>query len=73
MPTNVVCWRRPKFDPVGRRALMTQAARMEMEDYPMIPLLQMSTPRLVEPWIGGYDDANDQDAFRSKDFYVIRH
>ncbi len=60
-------------DPVRRRALMTQAVRLEMEDYPLIPLLQMSTPRLVKPWIGGYDDANDQDAFRSKDFYVIRH
>ncbi len=60
-------------DPARRKALMTQAVRAEMDDYPMIPLLQMSTPRLVKPWIGGYDDANDQDAFRSKDFYVIRH
>jgi oligopeptide transport system substrate-binding protein len=60
-------------DAVRRRALMTQAVRLEMDDYPMIPLLQMSTPRLVKPWIGGYDDANDQDSFRSKDFYVIRH
>jgi oligopeptide transport system substrate-binding protein len=60
-------------DPARRKALMTQAARLEMEDYPMIPLLQMSTPRLVKPWIGGYDDANDQDIFRSKDFYVIKH
>jgi oligopeptide transport system substrate-binding protein len=39
----------------------------------MIPLLQMSLPRLVKPWVGGYDDANDQDAFRSKDFYILRH
>ena len=60
-------------DPVKRRTLMTQAMRMEMDDYPMIPLLQMSTPRLVKPWIGGYDDANDQDVFRSKDFYVVKH
>ena len=60
-------------DPVKRKALLTQAVRVEMDDYPMIPLLQMSMPRLVKPWIGGYDDANDQDAFRSKDFYVIRH
>ena len=60
-------------DPVRRKALMTQALRAEMDDYPLIPLLQMSTPRLVKPWIGGYDDANDQDTFRSKDFYVIRH
>jgi oligopeptide transport system substrate-binding protein len=60
-------------DPARRKALMTQAVRLEMDDYPLIPLLQMSTPRLVKPWIGGYDDANDQDSFRSKDFYVIRH
>jgi oligopeptide transport system substrate-binding protein len=60
-------------DPARRKALMTQALRVEMDDYPMIPLLQMSVPRLVKPWIGGYDDANDQDIFRSKDLYVIKH
>jgi len=52
---------------------MTQATRLEMDDYPLIPLLQLSAPRLVKPWIGGYDDANDQDAFRSKDFYIVKH
>ena len=60
-------------DPVRRRALLTQAVRLEMDDYPMIPLLQMSLPRLVKPWVGGYDDANDQDAFRSKDFWILKH
>ena len=60
-------------EPAKRRALMTQATRLEMDDYPLIPLLQYSVPRLVKPWIGGYDDANDQDLHRSKDFYVIRH
>ena len=60
-------------DPAQREALLTQAARLAMDDYPLIPLLQYSVPRLVKPWIGGYDDANDQDAFRSKDLYVIRH
>jgi len=60
-------------DPVQRKALLTQAVRVEMDDYPLIPLLQMSLPRLVKPWVGGYDDANDQDAFRSKDFYILRH
>ena len=33
----------------------------------------MSVPCLVKPWIGGYDDANDQDIFRSKDFYILKH
>ena len=60
-------------DPARRKALLTQAVRAEMDDYPMIPLLQMSLPRLVKPWVGGYDDANDQDAFRSKDFYILKH
>ena len=60
-------------DAARRRALMTQAVRLEMDDYPLIPLLQMSLPRLVRPWVGGYDDANDQDAFRSKDFYILKH
>ena len=60
-------------DPVQRRTLLTQAVRAEMDDYPLIPLLQMSLPRLVKPWVGGYDDANDQDAFRSKDFYILKH
>ncbi len=60
-------------DAAKRKALLTQATRLEMDDYATIPLLQMSAPRLVKPWIGGYDDANDQNVYRSKDFYVIRH
>ena len=60
-------------DLARRKTLMTQAARLEMDDYPMIPLLQYSVPRLVKSWIGGYDDANDQDSYRSKEFYVIKH
>ena len=60
-------------DPARRRALLTQATRLQMDDYPVTPLLQMSLPRLVKPWIGGYEDDNDQDLHRSKDLYVIRH
>ena len=52
---------------------MTEAARTAMEDYPIIPLLQYSAPRLVRSWIGGYDDANGLDWYRSKGFYVIKH
>jgi oligopeptide transport system substrate-binding protein len=60
-------------DPVERKALLTEAARLAMEDYPLLPLLQYSTTRLVKPWIGGYFDDNNVDTFRSKDFYVIKH
>ena len=60
-------------DPAKREALLTQAAKLAMDDYPMIPLLQYSVPRLIKPWIGGYDDANGTDRYRSKDFYVLKH
>ena len=60
-------------DPVRRKALMTQAARVAMDDYPMIPLLQYSTPRMVKPYVGGYDESNAQDVHRSKDFFILKH
>jgi hypothetical protein len=36
--------------------LLTQAAKMIMDDYPMMPLLQYTVPRLVKPYVGGYTD-----------------
>jgi oligopeptide transport system substrate-binding protein len=60
-------------DPAQRKALLTQAAKLVMEDYPMIPLLQYSVPRLIKPWVGGYDDSNGTDRYRSKDFYILKH
>jgi oligopeptide transport system substrate-binding protein len=56
-----------------RKALMTQAAKLVMDDYPMIPLLQYTVPRLVRPYVGGYTNINVLDRFRSKDLYIIKH
>jgi oligopeptide transport system substrate-binding protein len=60
-------------DPARREALLTQAAKLAMDDYPIIPLLQYSVPRLIKPWVGGYDEANGMDRYRSKDFYILKH
>lgn len=60
-------------DPAKRRALLTQATTMIMDDYPIIPLLQYSLPRLVKSYVGGYSLQNAQDRFRSKDLYIIKH
>lgn len=60
-------------DQAKRKALLTQASKMIMEDYPMIPLLQYSLPRLVKSYVGGYSLENAQDRFRSKDLYIIKH
>jgi oligopeptide transport system substrate-binding protein len=61
------------IDQAKRRSLLTQASKMIMEDYPIIPLLQYSVPRLVKPYVGGYSLLNAQDRFRSKDLFIIKH
>ena len=46
---------------------------MIMDEYPIIPLLQYSLPRLVKSYVGGYSQDNVQDRYRSKDLYIIKH
>jgi len=60
-------------DPAKRKQLLTQATKMIMEDYPLIPLVQYSLPRLVKSYVGGYSLQNAQDRFRSKDLFIIKH
>jgi oligopeptide transport system substrate-binding protein len=61
------------LDPAKRKALLTQAAKLAMDDYPMIPLLQYTVPRLVKSYVGGYTDTNGLDRYRAKDLYIIKH
>lgn len=60
-------------DPAQRRKLMTQATKMIMDDYPMVPLLQYTMPRLVKSYVGGYSEDNVLDRYRAKDMYIIKH
>lgn len=60
-------------DPAKRTELMTQAAKLIMDDYPMIPLVQYTLPRLLKSYVGGYYESNPMDRFRSKDMYIIKH
>ncbi len=61
------------MDPAKRKQLLTQAAKTIMDDYPMIPLLQYTVPRLVKPYVGGYSQTNALDRYRAKDLYIIKH
>ena len=61
------------LDQAKRKTLLTQAAKMIMDDYPMIPLLQYTVPRLVKPYVGGYTNTNALDRWRAKDIYIIKH
>lgn len=59
--------------PAERKLLLTQATKMIMDDYPIIPLLSYTTPRLVKPYVGGYTGKNALDRYRNKDLYIIKH
>jgi len=63
----------PLTDPAKRKTLLTQASKMILDDYPIIPLVQYSLPRLIKSYVGGYSELNPQDHYRSKDFYIIKH
>ena len=60
-------------DAAKRKEFLTQASKMILDDYPVIPLVQYSLPRLIKSYVGGYSELNPQDHYRSKDFYIIKH
>jgi oligopeptide transport system substrate-binding protein len=60
------------LDPAKRKQLLTQGAKLAMEDYPMLPLLQYTVPRLVKSYVGGYTSTNTLDRYRGKDLYIIK-
>jgi oligopeptide transport system substrate-binding protein len=60
-------------DPAKRKALLTQATKMIMDEYPIVPLLQYTVPRLVKSYVGGYSSTNALDRYRTKDMYIIKH
>ena len=60
-------------DQTKRKAALNEAIRLIMNDYPIIPLLQYSLPRLVKSYVGGYNTENQMDRFRTQDLYIIKH
>jgi oligopeptide transport system substrate-binding protein len=60
-------------DPAARLKLQTEAGKVAMEDYPMLPLLQYTLVRLVKSYVGGYSTKNPMDHYRSEDLYIIKH
>jgi oligopeptide transport system substrate-binding protein len=59
-------------DVAKRKALLTDATRMIMEDYPTIPMWQYTRPRMVKSWVGGFTTTNPVDRYRTKEFYIIK-
>jgi oligopeptide transport system substrate-binding protein len=61
------------LDPAKRKAMLTEATKMIMDEYPIVPLLQYTVPRLVKSYVGGYTNTNSMDRYRAKDLYIIKH
>ncbi len=60
-------------DQAKRKSLLNQATKLIMDEYPIVPLLQYTRPRLVKAYVGGLSKTNALDRYRSKDIYIIKH
>lgn len=55
-----------------RRALLQQAEKILLDDYPVIPIYYYMSKHLVKPHVGGYED-NVMDHHYSKHLYIKAH
>jgi oligopeptide transport system substrate-binding protein len=60
------------LDPRARMELLQQAERVMLADMPIVPLYTYVTPRLVQPWVRGYE-SNIMDRHRHQYMYVLKH
>ena len=60
------------LDSQARLELLQQAERLMLADMPIMPLYIYVRPRLVQPWVGGYE-SNIMDHHRHKYTYVLKH
>lgn len=56
-----------------RHTLLTRAAALIMQDYPMIPISQLTHPRLIKTYVGGFGDGNPLERYRSRDLFILKH
>ena len=59
-------------DLVRRAELLQQAEAVLLEDMPIMPVYFYVNPRLVKPWVRGYE-SNIMDHHRSKNLYILAH
>ena len=60
------------LEPHARMELLQKAERELLADMPILPLYIYVTPRLVQPWVGGYEP-NLLDHQRHQYMYVLKH
>lgn len=55
-----------------RAAVLREAEKQFLNDYPVAPVYYYITSRLIKPWVGGYQD-NIMDHHYTKHFYIKTH
>ncbi|WP_028536729.1 peptide ABC transporter substrate-binding protein [Paludibacterium yongneupense] len=60
-------------DAAKRKALLTSATKLAMEDYPIIPLFQYVQPRMTKTWVGGWTTTNPMDIYKTQELYIVKH
>ena len=60
------------LEPRARMELLQEAERVMLADMPILPLYIYVRPRLIQPWVGGYEP-NIMDRHRHKNMYVLKH
>jgi oligopeptide transport system substrate-binding protein len=60
------------LEPHARMELLQKAEGALLADMPILPLYIYVTPRLVQPWVGGYE-SNLLDHQRHQYMYVLKH
>jgi len=60
-------------DDAKRKTLLSQAFALAMSDYPLVPLFQYSSARLVKSYVGGYKPTNSLDQRATQDMYILKH
>lgn len=63
---------RVEFDVDKRAQILRQAEQVALEDYAVIPIYYYVSPRLVKPYVAGYDH-NIMDHHYTKNFYILEH
>jgi oligopeptide transport system substrate-binding protein len=69
---RVVAASQTALDPQARMELLQEAERLMLADMPILPLYTYVTPRLVQPWVGGYE-SNIMDRHRHQYMFVLKH
>jgi oligopeptide transport system substrate-binding protein len=61
-----------ELDADKRAALLEEAERILLADMPILPLYFYVNPRVVKPWVGGYE-SNIMDHHLAKYLYILKH